>query len=228
MVHACCRRTWRGRLLCRGPQLLLPCVLPAEVYPESTVVPYSAFVSVSRAVASERPAEQSGLPGLQAGACRDAAARAAAGCAPPITLQLLLAASLSERKNTGMTGPVLPLVVRAQWPSYPLYTSPPPSPPAPPRPPPPSPPSPPNPSSYVYTEDQLWEALAAGNGTIIIGSHIQVGWQGLQAKSISRKAPLLYLGFGMACGHAARLASGCDTRKPASHASGLSLRHAQA
>ncbi|EFN53548.1 hypothetical protein CHLNCDRAFT_53713 [Chlorella variabilis] len=60
------------------------------------------------------------------------------------------------------------------WPSYPLYTSPPPSPPAPPRPPPPSPPAPPNPASWVYTEDQLWDALAAGNSTITLGAHIQV------------------------------------------------------
>ncbi|KAL4424301.1 hypothetical protein ABPG75_001602 [Micractinium tetrahymenae] len=69
------------------------------------------------------------------------------------------------------------------WPAYPLVTSPPPSPPRPPRPPPPSPPSPPNPANWIYSEDQLWNALAAGNMSVTLGAHIQMTrngrwWQG--------------------------------------------------
>lgn len=56
--------------------------------------------------------------------------------------------------------------------------SPPPSPPAPPSPPPPPPPSPPNPKNWIYTEDQLWNALDKGNSTIILGAHIQFAKQG--------------------------------------------------
>lgn len=55
-----------------------------------------------------------------------------------------------------------------------MVTSPPPSPPRPPRPPPPSPPSPPNPANWIYTEEQLWGALAAGNMSVTLGAHIQV------------------------------------------------------
>lgn len=62
-----------------------------------------------------------------------------------------------------------------QWPAYPLFASPPPSPPRPPRPPPPTPPSPPNPATWIYSEEQLWQALAAGNSTVTLGAHIQVG-----------------------------------------------------
>jgi hypothetical protein len=57
-------------------------------------------------------------------------------------------------------------------------TSPPPSPPAPPSPPPPAAPSPPNPKTYVYTEDQLWDALNQGNTTVTLGAHIQFAKQG--------------------------------------------------
>ncbi|PSC74203.1 root cap family [Micractinium conductrix] len=69
------------------------------------------------------------------------------------------------------------------WPAYQQLLSPPPSPPRPPRPPPPSPPSPPNPDSWIYNEDQLWQALASGNTTVTIGAHIQMTpggrwWQG--------------------------------------------------
>ncbi|GAB4813434.1 hypothetical protein N2152v2_000480 [Parachlorella kessleri] len=53
-------------------------------------------------------------------------------------------------------------------------TSPPPSPPLPPRPPPPSPPSPPNPSQWIYSEDQLWDALSFQNATITLAAHIQL------------------------------------------------------
>jgi len=57
-------------------------------------------------------------------------------------------------------------------------TSPPPAPPAPPSPPPPQPPSPPNPKDWVYSEDQLWEALDQGNATITLGAHIQFAQKG--------------------------------------------------
>ncbi|KAL4515601.1 hypothetical protein Ndes2526B_g03748 [Nannochloris sp. 'desiccata'] len=57
-------------------------------------------------------------------------------------------------------------------------TSPPPSPPAPPSPPPPAAPSPPNPKTYIYTEDQLWDALNQGNTTVTLGAHIQFAKQG--------------------------------------------------
>lgn len=56
--------------------------------------------------------------------------------------------------------------------------SPPPSPPAPPSPPPPAPPAPPDPSQYIYTEDQLWDALNNGNTTITLAAHIQFEQQG--------------------------------------------------
>lgn len=62
-------------------------------------------------------------------------------------------------------------------------TSPPPSPPAPPSPPPPAPPLPSNPKTYIYTEDQLWEALNQGNTTVILGAHIQFAKQGKWALS---------------------------------------------
>ena len=51
-------------------------------------------------------------------------------------------------------------------------------PPRPPAPPPPAPPSPPNPASWVYSESALWAALSAGNSTITLGAHIQVGGGG--------------------------------------------------
>ncbi len=57
-------------------------------------------------------------------------------------------------------------------------TSPPPSPPAPPSPPPPAAPRPPAPKTYIYTEDQLWDALNQGNTTITLGAHIQFAKQG--------------------------------------------------
>ena len=57
-------------------------------------------------------------------------------------------------------------------------TSPPPAPPAPPSPPPPAPPAPPNRKEWIYTEDQLWDALNNGNATITIGAHIQFAQQG--------------------------------------------------
>ncbi|KAI3424151.1 hypothetical protein D9Q98_009511 [Chlorella vulgaris] len=91
------------------------------------------------------------------------------------------------------------------WPALPLFTSPPPSPPSPPRPPPPSPPSPPNPATWVYTEDELWDALAAGNNTITLGAHIQMAsggrWWGGPPPSII--FPLTVVaqcaGFGSKC-----------------------------
>lgn len=52
-------------------------------------------------------------------------------------------------------------------------TSPPPSPPNPPTPPPPAPPSPPDPKKWIYTEEQLWDALNRGNLTITLAAHIQ-------------------------------------------------------
>ncbi|KAL4442679.1 hypothetical protein ABPG77_006673 [Micractinium sp. CCAP 211/92] len=78
---------------------------------------------------------------------------------------------------------VQPYSAFASWPAYPEVTSPPPSPPRPPRPPPPSPPSPPNPANWIYTEEQLWNALAAGNMSVTLGAHIQMTrggrwWQG--------------------------------------------------
>lgn len=62
-------------------------------------------------------------------------------------------------------------------------TSPPPAPPAPPSPPPPAPPAPPNPKEWVYTEDQLWDALNNGNATITLGAHIQFAQQGRWANA---------------------------------------------
>ena len=56
--------------------------------------------------------------------------------------------------------------------------SPPPLPPAPPSPPPPAPPGPPNPKTWIYNEEQLWDALNEGNSTIVLGAHIQFGKQG--------------------------------------------------
>lgn len=56
--------------------------------------------------------------------------------------------------------------------------SPPPAPPSPPSPPPPAPPSPPNPKEWIYSEDQLWDALNQGNTTIVLGAHIQFAHQG--------------------------------------------------
>lgn len=56
--------------------------------------------------------------------------------------------------------------------------SPPPAPPAPPSPPPPAPPAPPNRKDWIYTEDQLWDALNNGNTTITLGAHIQFAQQG--------------------------------------------------
>jgi len=38
--------------------------------------------------------------------------------------------------------------------------------------PPPGPPPPPNPDDWVYTEDELWDALYVGNSTITIAAHI--------------------------------------------------------
>jgi hypothetical protein len=61
--------------------------------------------------------------------------------------------------------------------------SPPPAPPNPPSPPPPAPPSPPNRKEWIYTEDQLWDALNQGNATITLGAHIQFGQQGKWATS---------------------------------------------
>jgi hypothetical protein len=52
-----------------------------------------------------------------------------------------------------------------------------------PPPPPPAPPAPPNPREWVYTEDQLWEALNAGNTTITLASHIQFSQSGKWAIS---------------------------------------------
>jgi hypothetical protein len=57
-------------------------------------------------------------------------------------------------------------------------TSPPPNPPAPPSPPPPAAPRPPSPKTYIYTEDQLWDALNQGNTTVTLGAHIQFAKQG--------------------------------------------------
>eukprot|EP00889_Picochlorum_renovo_P005322 jgi/Picre1/32352/NNA_007698.t1 len=56
--------------------------------------------------------------------------------------------------------------------------SPPPAPPNPPSPPPPAPPAPPNRKDWIYTEDQLWDALNNGNTTITLGAHIQFAQQG--------------------------------------------------
>lgn len=64
-----------------------------------------------------------------------------------------------------------------------VASSPPPAPPAPPSPPPPAPPSPPNPNDWIYSEDQLWEALNQGNATIILGAHIQFAQQGRWANT---------------------------------------------
>ena len=36
------------------------------------------------------------------------------------------------------------------------------------------PPAPPNPAEWAYTEDDLWNAIYMGNGTITIGAHIQL------------------------------------------------------
>ncbi len=46
------------------------------------------------------------------------------------------------------------------------------------------PPSPPNPQSWIYSEDALWNALALGNQTIIIGAHIQLSPTGKWATSM--------------------------------------------